>query len=101
MITAEDSNYGPTGWAGYARGWHFHRGRGRMLLNIYYLERKRYSHPALRMLACHEIGHFAGLAHSERSTDCMYYKADARFPTLGAKHRDQLRGAWRGHPRRR
>lgn len=101
VMTAEDSNWGATGWAGYARGWHVHGGRGHLLLNTYYLEHKRYSDRVLRMMACHEIGHFAGLAHSQSSRDCMYYKADARFPTLGPKHRDELRSAWRGHPARR
>lgn len=97
-IGAEDADYGPTGWVGFAQFWGYHVGHGHVLLNTYYPDRTYYSDNTLQNVACHETGHFTGLAHTTNATDCMITPANGSYPTIGSAHRDQLRSAWGPHP---
>lgn len=80
-----NGNYGATGWLGYASVW---TGGGFIVmatvqLNDYYFSKAAYNTTAWRtMVACQEIGHTLGLAHTnEVKTDkntgsCMDYSND-------------------------
>lgn len=87
-VHAVDVNYGNTGWYGYAYGAAYHGGHGHMQLNEYY----GLDAHAKRAVACHELGHFVGMAHSADATDCM---SNAAFNTsIDTGHINQLRDAW-------
>ena len=62
-------------------------------MNEYY--NYQYSFPSAKQaVACHEIGHPTGLAHSTDATDCMRTPLSGSYPNLGDAHRDQLRGQY-------
>jgi hypothetical protein len=95
VIHVVDDNYGATGWVGYAYNWGYHAGHGHAQLNLYYRPGDRRTQQGV---ACHEVGHFLGLAHSTDATDCMHTPADYSNASvlLGTAHRDQLRSTWNG-----
>jgi predicted Zn-dependent protease len=96
-----DANYGNTGWAGRAIHPNFaptgsdyglckHCGHTHLDMNNYYnLQLPLPSNK--QQMACHEIGHPSGLAHSSDATDCMRTPYQQGYPTLSTAHRDQLR----------
>ena len=80
-----NSNYGQTGWLGYATVWTSgsYIVQGTVKLNDYYFSMTRYNTPAYRSLvACQEIGHTLGLAHADTTYNnlnlgtCMDYTND-------------------------
>jgi hypothetical protein len=69
-IHAVDQNYGDTGWLGIAVSPCYHKGAGSRHHHTKVNLRYRLSSQGKRHVACHEIGHLVGLAHSH-SGDCM------------------------------
>ena len=91
IIHVVDTYYGDTGWCGYAWNWNHHNGHGHAQLNQSCgIADRRY----LQKVACHEIGHFTGLAHSDNASDCLKSGPNFTSAQIGPEHRDQLRGAW-------
>lgn len=96
VIHTVDENYGATGWiglapnSGYPNG--YHPGHGHVQLNLFYGNGASWQEK--RQTACHEIGHYAGLAHSTDATDCMRTPVSGAYIGLGSDHRDQLRSKW-------
>lgn len=87
-IHAVDVNYGNTGWYGQAYGAGHHGGHGHLQLNQYY----NLTYGARNAVACHEIGHFVGMAHSADASDCM---SNVSFnQSIASPHIDQLRATW-------
>jgi hypothetical protein len=95
-----DANYGDTTWYGRA----VHPGFpqtgdfglcapcGHTHLDLNNFHNLKMPLPAHKQeLACHEIGHPSGLAHSPDATDCMRTPFSGIYPTLSGAHRDQLR----------
>jgi hypothetical protein len=80
-----NSNYGATGWLGYANVW-LSGGfivQGTVKLNDYYFNQAKYNTTAWRnMTICQEIGHTLGLAHTNtvrtdlNTGSCMDYSND-------------------------
>lgn len=93
VVHAVDTNYGATGWVGFAYNWHYHAGHGHLQLNLYYRPSDARTQQGV---ACHELGHFSGLAHSTNATDCMHTPVDYSNASvlLSTTHRDHLRSAW-------
>jgi len=80
-----NSNYGATGWLGYAAVWTSgsYIVQGTVKLNDYYFAMSRYNTAGYRSLvACQEIGHTLGLAHADTNYTnlnlgtCMDYTND-------------------------
>ncbi|WP_320668691.1 matrixin family metalloprotease [Patulibacter defluvii] len=93
IVHAVDTSYGATGWGGYAYNAGYHAGHGHLQLNTSYA----YSSNQRRVLACHELGHFIGMAHSSNASDCMVTPVDVgASASIATSHRDQLRAAWNG-----
>jgi hypothetical protein len=91
-IHAVDGNYGQTGYIGFADGWGYHAGHGHMQLNDYYGRGQPDAY--LQKVSCHEMGHFAGLAHSSDATDCMVSGSDFDSQLIGSSHAQQMRNTW-------
>ncbi|MBJ7457810.1 MAG: matrixin family metalloprotease [Thermoleophilaceae bacterium] len=93
VIHTVDQAYGPTGWIGLAPHSAYHGGHGHVQLNLTYGNGAAYQ--VKRQVACHEMGHMVGLAHSGDATDCMVTPVNINQPmSLGAGHRDQIRGQY-------
>ncbi|MGE4427684.1 MAG: matrixin family metalloprotease [Solirubrobacteraceae bacterium] len=91
IVHAVDTNYGNTGWGGYAYNAGYHAGHGHLQLNTYY----SYTANMRKVLACHELGHFIGMAHSSDASDCMVTPVTSgSSASIATSHRDQLRAAW-------
>lgn len=93
-----NGDFGATGWYGRSLNPGFptvcvHCGHAHLDMNSYY-------NVALplpsnkQQIACHEIGHPVGLAHSSDATDCMVDPYTGGQPTIGFAHRDQLRNQY-------
>lgn len=91
-IHTVDQNYGATGWIGYTANGGVHAGHAHVQLNLYYGNSETWQKK--RQVACHEIGHVVGLAHSSDATDCMVTPATNTGLSLAAGHRDQLRSQY-------
>lgn len=91
VIHAVDDVY-DAGIVGRAYWWDHHGGHGHLQLNNSYNYLSTFEKQAT---ACHEIGHFVGLAHSNDATDCLHTPLSS-MPSriLGYDHRDQMRSAW-------
>ena len=89
-----DGDYGQTGWIGYADEWAYHGGHGHPRLNLHYGRRRADDY--LQKVACHELGHFAGLAHSDDASDCMRSGPAFESARIGSVHARQLRSRWTG-----
>lgn len=86
VIHTVDAYYNTTWW-GLAPNAGYHSGHGHVQLNLLYGANATWQQK--RSVACHEMGHYSGLAHSDDATDCM---SVPNFPiALGTAHRDQLR----------
>jgi predicted Zn-dependent protease len=90
-----DYDYGQTGWIGRSilgngNPLVQHGGHSHLDMNTYYNFQASFP-SAKQNVACHEIGHPVGLAHSSDATDCMVTPNNPNYPTLSYAHRDQLR----------
>lgn len=93
-----DANYGDSGFVG--RSTHpglgilcAHCGHTHLDMNQYYNFLVPFPSDK-QSVACHEIGHPVGLAHSIDADDCMHTPYSGLFPTIGYAHRDQLRAQY-------
>lgn len=85
-------DYYNTNWVGFAYNWGAHYGHGHAQMNLKY---DYIGARAMQQAACHEIGHFTGLAHTTDATDCMVTPSNPNVGvTISDAHRDQLRQQW-------
>lgn len=89
FVHVVEASYGNTGWAGQTWNAGYHAGHAHVQLNVSY---NLYAWQ-WNAVACHEIGHSVGMAHSSDASDCM--ENQGRFTqSIAQSHVDQLRGAW-------